>query len=238
MFKNKKLIIFDMDGTLIDSMEIWNKVDKELIKKICNQDINENEILIQRDNELKRLSNSCNMYLEYCNYLKEKYNSSYSKEEIMQMRYEISDEYLKNVIDYKPNAEKVLHKLKEKGFKLAIATTGREHAMEQYKKYNKNIIKKANIEEMFDIIHTQDTVKNMKPNPEVHLRILEDLKMKREECLVVEDSLVGVEAAINANIEVVAIYDKSADKDREEINRLSKYQFKDFNEMLECIEKQ
>ena len=38
-------------------------------------------------------------------------------------------------------------KLKEKGFKLAIATTGREHAMEQYKKYNKNIIKKANIEE-------------------------------------------------------------------------------------------
>jgi HAD superfamily hydrolase (TIGR01509 family) len=237
MYKNKKLIIFDMDGTLIDSMQIWNIVDKVLIKKISNQDIDENEILIQRNNELKRLSNSSNMYLEYCNYLREKYNSSYSKEEIMQMRYKISEEYLTNVIDYKPNADKVLHKLKEKGFKLAIATTGREHAMEQYRKYNKNMINKANIDELFDTIHTQDTVKNMKPNPEVHLKILEELKISSEESLVIEDSLVGVEAANNANIEVAVIYDKSADKDREEINKLSKYQFKDFAEMLEVIER-
>ena len=34
MFKNKKIIIFDMDGTLIDSVGVWNEVDKELIKKL------------------------------------------------------------------------------------------------------------------------------------------------------------------------------------------------------------
>lgn len=238
MLENKKLIIFDMDGTLIDSMQIWNKIDKKLIMEICNQDIDEDIILKQRDEALKRLSNSSNMYLEYCRYLKEKYNSRYSEEEIMKMRYELSDEYLRNVVDYKPNADRVLHKLKEKGFKLAIATTGRVHAMEQYTKYNRKIIEKANIVELFDIVYSQENVQKMKPNPEIHFKILEDIGIKPEEALIVEDSLIGVEAANNANIEVAVIYDKTADKDREEINKLSQYQFNDFNEMLDLIEKE
>lgn len=64
---------------------------------------------------------------------------------------------------------------------------------------------------------------------------LKELNVKKEECLVIEDSLIGVEAAKNADIEVCTIYDKYSDSDREEIDRLSQYQFKDFNEMLRYI---
>ena len=40
MFKNKKIIIFDLDGTLIDSIDIWNQVDVELVKRISGKSIN------------------------------------------------------------------------------------------------------------------------------------------------------------------------------------------------------
>ena len=65
MFKGKKVIIFDMDGTLIDSVGVWNKVDMELIKELgCLEELNEIEIQQQRDNKLREFSKSENPYIE------------------------------------------------------------------------------------------------------------------------------------------------------------------------------
>ena len=161
-----------------------------------------------------------------------------SKEKIKKIRYDIANRYLKEKVDYKPNAEKVIKYLKEKGYILAIASTTNQPAIECYKTENQNIITKANLEDYFSVIYAKNDVKAIKPNPEVHDKIMDKLHVKPEECLIVEDALVGVETANNANIEVAVIYDQYSDSNREKINQLSQYQFKDFEEMLKEMKKE
>lgn len=238
MFKNKKVIIFDLDGTLIDSIGIWNDIDRELIKELGTVEFDNVNIGKQRDTKLKEFSKSDDMYLDYCEFLKEKYGFKESKEDVKARRYEIAQNYLKIKIDYKENAEKVIKYLKEKGFILAIATTTNHYTVDVYRTENMNIINKANFDTYFTLICDKSSVKELKPNPEVHLKIMEILNVAPEECLIIEDSLIGVEAANNAGVEVVSMYDQYSDEDREEINRLSKYQFNNFDEILKYIKEE
>lgn len=235
MLKNKKVIIFDLDGTLIDSIGIWNEIDIELIKKVGNKPLDDIDIGIQRDEKLKEFSKSEDAYLEYCGFLKEKYNSNMTKQEVKKLRYEIANDYLKNKIDYKPNAEKLLKYLKEKGFILVIASTTNDHTIEIYRNQNKNIKSKADFNDIFDLIYSKGAAKELKPNPEIHIKVMNTLKVKPEECFIFEDSLIGVEAANAAGIDVAVIYDKYSDGNREEINKITKYKFKDFEELLNYI---
>ena len=124
--------------------------------------------------------------------LGEKYKANLPKSEIKRIRYEIAAKYLQTIIDYKKDAEKVLKYLKEKNYILVLATTTNDHTIETYKKYNQNIISKAPLDSIFDLIYSKGAVKNLKPNPEIHYKILETLNVKPEECLIVEDVVFTV----------------------------------------------
>lgn len=238
MLENKKVIIFDMDGTLIDSVWVWNAIDEELIKKTGTIPLGNENIAKQRDDVLKKVRNNPDSYLAYCGFLGEKYKSNLKKEEIKKIRYEIAEDILTTKVRFKPNAVKLLKYLKEKGYILAIASTTLKHNIEIYTTKNKNLLDEVNLKDVFSIILTKDDVTNAKPSPEVHQKIMEHFNVKPEECLVVEDALMGVEAAKNASIEVAVIYDKYADGDRDKINELADYTFDNFTQMLEQIGKE
>ena len=234
LFKGKKVIIFDMDGTIIDSVGIWNKTDEILIGKLAKREISVPNIQQIRDGILAECK-SDDIYLEYCDFLRKKFDSNLSAREILDLRWDISDEYIKSKIDYKPNADKLLHLLREKGYILALATTTTNIQLNAYRNFNTNIKGKADIDEMFSLVLSKEDVQEKKPSPEVHNKIMQLLGVSPSECLIIEDSLIGVQAGKNAGIEVAVMYDKYSDGDREEINKLADYRFASFDEVINQI---
>lgn len=215
MFAQKKVIIFDMDGTLIDSVGIWNAIDQELIVRLSHTDVDLHTIQRQRDETLRALSHVEDAYVEYCAFLKERYGSPLCKEAIRDMRYELAQRYLKEVIDFKPHAETLLHYLKSKGFTLVIASTTSQMTLETYKNANEAMRKKVDFDAIFRLIWGRDAVQKMKPHPEIHHRIMDELHVFPHECLIVEDSLIGLEAAKRAGIEAIVIHDAYSEADKE-----------------------
>lgn len=236
MLTDKKFIFFDMDGTLIDSVGVWNQIDQKLIENQTNKIVDEIIIQNDRDTQLQKSSSEANPYLCYCQYLKEKYKFQLSPEEIIKLRYEIAQDFLQNIIDYKPQADLIIKKLKEKIFTLAITTTTKRTNMEIYRTLNKNIISKASLDEYFDLIYTREDVAKIKPNPEVYLKAMQAFNAKPEQCIVFEDSLVGIKAAKNAGLKTVAIYDKYSNNDIEEIKQQADFFINNYAELLSIIE--
>lgn len=227
------LVIFDLDGTLIDSNGMSNELDVELVRSFGENKSSE-EILIERDN-IFNTNNDGDIYLNYCEYLKKKYKSELSKEEILQIRRNLSKNFSKN-IKYKPDADKVIKYLKKQKIKIALATVSRRETINIYINENEHIKNKCNLQEYFDLILTKDDVTLKKPNPEIYNKIIKKFNIKDlSRCIVIEDSLTGIMAAKNANLKVIAIYDKYSDKDRDKINELADYNVADFRELMECI---
>lgn len=232
MFKDKKIIIFDLDGTLIDSIDIWNQVDVELVKRISGKSIKFTEIENLRDTIMMNCKPNEDKYLKYFEGLKIKYNSHLTPKEISKLNDAIALELLETVIDYKKGAAELIKKLKP-NFKLIIATTSPKYMVDIYINKNKNIINKANIKKYFEGIYTKESVKSLKPDPEIYLKILKDYKVSPEECLVFEDSIEGIRASKKAGINVVAVYDKYSNKYRKIIDKESDYQINTFADLLD-----
>ena len=232
---NLDLVIFDLDGTLIDSNGINNILDVELVQSFGEKKSPE-EIIAERDNILKT-NNIGDIYLNYCEYLKTKYNSNLSKEEILQFRRNLSKKFSKDV-KYKPDADVFIKYLKSQNIKIALATVSRRETIDIYINENEHMKNKCNLQEYFDFIITKDDVILKKPNPEVYNKIIEKFKIKDlSKCVVIEDSLTGVLAAKRANLDVIAIYDKYSDKNREKINELADYNVENFKELIELFKK-
>lgn len=120
--------------------------------------------------------------------------------------------------------------------KIALGTVSRRETIDIYINQNENIKNKCNLEQYFDYIVTKDDVKLMKPYPEVYNKIIKKFNISDlSKCFAVEDSLTGVMAAKNANIDVIVIYDKYSDRDREKINELADYNVADFEELMQLF---
>lgn len=234
--KSKKIIIFDMDGTLIDSIGIWNLLDHNTVLKFADKDIDLD--IIQKDrNDFFKNNRSGEVYLNYCEFLTKKYNINVSKEDLHKKRKDLAFELSVNTMDYKENAPEVVKKLYNLGYILVLATTTTKFDLDIYANKNKTMMAKLDLNYYFDYILSKEDVKNKKPDPEIYLKVLEHYNVNAGDCIVIEDSIQGVSSAKNAGLETINIYDKYSDCDRKDIEKLTDYKINNFKEFDNYINK-
>ncbi len=215
MLKNKKAILFDLDGTLADSMWLWLKIDDAYGKKY-GITFPEN-----MHDEIEGKS-----FLETAVYFKEQFGLRQSLEEIMDEWNEMALYAYRNEIFLKDGAEELLLFLQEQGIKTAICTSNSAMLMDAIKSARPVL-------ETIDVILTSGDVKTGKPSPEGYLKIAGMLSVPPEACLVFEDIPQGIQAGLNAGMEVCAVEDDFSADLRGQKKQLAHYYIKSFRQVLD-----
>ncbi len=234
LLSDKKAVLFDLDGTLVDSIGVWNEADELLARELTGAAPDRIEIRRFREDCLRRFRDEPEPYLCYCAQLKKRYGTDLSPRQVQARRQAIAHGLLTRT-DYRPGADIFLRALKARGYILVLATTGRRASVDVYRTENEIIAAKAPIDAIFDRVYTCEDVAAIKPDPEIYIRALQDLGLPAEKCLVFEDSLAGVQAAKAAGLETVVMYDAHSDPDRPSINALADCQAPDYPTLLSSL---
>lgn len=186
-------IIFDMDGTIISTRDIWHRVDMMIMQ---NRSINPTPELIK---ELETRLLGLAMY-ESCVVLKELTGINDSIKSIIKEKQRLADELYNEHISYMPGFEEFHKKVKQLNLPTAIATNATEKTLE---KTNKKLdLKKHFGEHIYSIACVNNVCK---PNPAIFLYAAQQLGADPKKCLVFEDSAHGVTAAKAAGMDCIGI---------------------------------
>lgn len=185
-----KAVIFDMDGVLIDT-------EKYLVKYWC-QAAQELGIPMKREHALMIRSFSGKFAEPW---LKSLYGEDFDYAAVRERRKKMMAEHLaKNGVEIKEGVRETLTYLREKGYKLAVATATEKDRAVEY-------LNEIGITEMFDQIVCANMVQNGKPMPDIYLYVCEQIGEEPENCVAVEDSPNGVKSAHDAGCRVIMIPD-------------------------------
>lgn len=215
MIKDIEAVIFDLDGTLVDSMWIWKQIDIDYLEKRG----------IELPEDLQKTIEGMS-FTETAQYFKDRFQLTEDLEEIKKEWMGMAEDFYANQIPLKEGVWTFLSTLRRMNIKMGIGTSNAKDLAQR-------VIERHNILPFFHSIRTSCEVEKGKPHPDIFLKVAEDLNTKPEACLVFEDTYAGVLAAKRAGMKVIAIADASSVEYKEEICSLADRYIESFEEVAQ-----
>ena len=211
-----KAVIFDMDGVIFDSeravyngwLELAAKYNFKDIEMIYMKSIGVNSTVTRQ------------IFMDY--YGEDFPYDEYKKEQ----SYNYHEKYSNGRLPMKPGIKELLIGLKEKGCKIAIASSTRKELVEKQ-------IEDAGLRKFFDVIVGGDMVEKSKPEPDIFLKAAKLLDVQPEQAYVIEDSYNGIRTAFTGGMIPIMVPDMLEPDD--EMKEKAQYIFKDLYEVKELL---
>jgi HAD superfamily hydrolase (TIGR01509 family) len=183
-----KAVIFDLDGVISDTNFLQSRVEENLLKKyginLSYKEITEKYAGMSDKEFFKTVFDDFKKKCDINEIIKEKWENIF--------------ELAKKGIKPMPGALKLINRLKNSGFKLAVSSASR-------KDFIKLVLSELKILNKFDAITSGTEVKKGKPNPEIFLLTAKKLKVNPKNCIVIEDGRLGMIAAKKARMKCIGL---------------------------------
>ena len=209
-----KGVIFDLDGTLVDSMWMWKTIDIEYLGKRgldCPEDLQK---------KIEGMS-----FSETAVYFKERFHLPDSLDEIKAEWTRMSLDKYEHQVPLQPGAGRFLQFLKDHNIPMGIATSNGQAMVD-------GVLDALKIRPFFDSVATACEVKAGKPAPDIYLYVAGKLGVKPEDCLAFEDVPAGIQAGKAAGMRVIAMADEFSRAMEEEKRRLADFWADDFDQVI------
>ena len=179
-------ILFDMDGTLIDSEPLWLEAEIEIMEELgCNWD--------QQD-QINCLGGPID---KTENYMQDRSNNIKPFGYFTKKLDDVMEKKLSTKLKLIPNALEIINDCKRSELKIALVTASSGRLMSA-------VLKRFPVG-IFDTTVSYDDVKRSKPDPEPYLLASKTLGVDITNCVVIEDTLTGVQSGLNAGAQVIGI---------------------------------
>lgn len=214
MLENKKAVIFDLDGTITDSMWVWTQIDREFF---AGRGI-EMPPTLQKD--IEGMS-----FTETAAYFIETFSLDETVEEVKKTWNEMAVQKYAYETPLKDGVLSFLQYLKEKNIKAGISTSNSRLLLDVF-------LRERHLEHLIDAVTTSCDVNKGKPAPDVYLKTAEKLDADPGECLVFEDLPMGILAGKNAGMSVCAVEDDYSAHLRNRKKELADYYITDYRQVM------
>ncbi len=212
LLQGKKAVIFDLDGSLVDSMWLWGEIDVEYLARF--------QIYLESHDELRRNIEGMSFH-ETAVYFQEFFHLPDSIEKMKDDWNQMAWDKYENEVPLKPGVIDFLEGCRRAGLKLGIATSNSRELVE-------NVLKVHKVDQCFSSIVTGSEVTKGKPAPDVYLAAAGQLGVDPSECLVFEDIIPGLMAGKNAGMTICAVSDPYSAGTWEEKLELANYAIHDY----------
>jgi len=213
MLERMKAAIFDMDGTLLDSMNEWRKLNCSFV---CEQGI---ELTPEQENDL--LSMSGMMVVDY---VKEHFGIETPFSVLLERSSRLMEAPYRRGLAPKDGALDYLARLRARGVKTVICTATPSRLM-------MIALNKANMISNLDFIYSTDMLTGSKADPAFYDGLCALIGEKKEDCVMFEDALYAMKGARGAGLGVVGVTDETNLRDREAIREICDVVIDSFDEL-------